>query len=276
MPYSTLESTWKAIQTLLDETSLPSDITSLVSRTTFTNESPPILPCPFRQLEAAAALKAIEAAVANTLGKLRYGYEQDVTIDLQHATLFLFSTYLATVDGMGKQHPGIRAKLKSTSQRGQRLIVDTDLLDAQSVLYRRMSANMYKTKEGKYYHIHGSLEATTTLNMIGLEGHRPDLVDYNDVVRVLSAESEADIDNWRCRGEIHCPRIGRIKQQSPTSRRRNPQTRGFPSHKARPSDSKIASMAIRTTRNVNASLSAPFSHFESPSNSRGNQSLGAM
>ena len=118
MPYSTLESTWKAIHTLLDETSLPSDITSLVSRTTFTNESPPILPCPFRQLEAAAALKAIEAAVANALGKLRYGYEQDVTIDLQHATLFLFSTYLATVDGMGKQHPGIRAKLKSTLPPG--------------------------------------------------------------------------------------------------------------------------------------------------------------
>ena len=53
-----------------------------------------------------------------------------------------------------------------------------------------MSANMYKTKEGKYYHIHGSLEATTTLNMIGLEGHRPDLTDYNDIVKVYSPTSE--------------------------------------------------------------------------------------
>ena len=113
MPYSTLDSTWKAIQTLLDEGNLPSEITSLVSRTTFTNESTPILPCPFRQLEAAAALKAIEAAVANAIGKIRFGYEQDVTIDLQHATLFLFSAYLTTVDGMEKQDPGVRAKLKS-------------------------------------------------------------------------------------------------------------------------------------------------------------------
>lgn len=70
------------------------------------------------------------------------------------------------------------------------MIVDTDLLDAQSILYRRMSANVYKTKEGKYYHIHGSLEATTTLNMIGLEGHRPDLTDYNDIVKVYSPTSE--------------------------------------------------------------------------------------
>ena len=84
------------------------------------------------------------------------------------------------------------SKVKSSLAR---LTVDTDLLDAQSILYRRMSANMYKTKEGKYYHIHGSLEATTTLNMIGLEGHRPDLVEYNDVVRVPSPTLEADVDN---------------------------------------------------------------------------------
>ena len=113
MSYSSLNSTWKAIESLLNEAKLPSEVTSLVSRTTFTNESTPILPCPFRQLEAAAALKAIEAAVANAIGKARFGYEQDVSIDLQHATLFLFSTYLATVDGMGKQDPKVKEKLKS-------------------------------------------------------------------------------------------------------------------------------------------------------------------
>lgn len=57
---------------------------------------------------------------------------------------------------------------------------------AQSNGYRRMSANLYKTKnEGEFFHIHGSLEATTTLNMIGLEGHRPDLTDYEDVIKVI-------------------------------------------------------------------------------------------
>lgn len=49
-----------------------------------------------------------------------------------------------------------------------------------------MSANLYKTKiPGEYYHIHGSLEATTTLNMIGLEGHRPDLTDYEEIIKVI-------------------------------------------------------------------------------------------
>lgn len=49
-----------------------------------------------------------------------------------------------------------------------------------------MSANLYKTKNpGKYFHIHGSLEATTTLNMIGLEGQRPDLTDYEEIIKVI-------------------------------------------------------------------------------------------
>ena len=82
-------------------------------------------------------------------------------------------------------------------------MVDTDLLAAQSNMYRRMSANMYKTKEGKYYHIHGSLEATTTLNMIGLPGHRPDLTEYNDIVKVYSPYHCADSGYWRCSGKIH-------------------------------------------------------------------------
>jgi len=49
-----------------------------------------------------------------------------------------------------------------------------------------MSANLYETKnDGEFFHIHGSLEATTTLNMIGLEGHRPDLTDYHEIIRVI-------------------------------------------------------------------------------------------
>lgn len=51
-----------------------------------------------------------------------------------------------------------------------------------------MSANAYETKNpGEYYHIHGSLEAGKTLNMIGLESHRPDLTDYREIIHVIEA-----------------------------------------------------------------------------------------
>jgi hypothetical protein len=63
---------------------------------------------------------------------------------------------------------------------------DTDLLQAQSILYRRLSANLYQTKNpGEYFHLHGSLEATKALNMIGLQGYRPDLTDYHECIKVI-------------------------------------------------------------------------------------------
>jgi hypothetical protein len=49
-----------------------------------------------------------------------------------------------------------------------------------------MSANLYATAEpGEYYHIHGSLEASTTLGMIGLPSHRPDLDTHEKIVGVI-------------------------------------------------------------------------------------------
>lgn len=51
-----------------------------------------------------------------------------------------------------------------------------------------MSANLYRTKNpGEFFHIHGSLEATTTLNMIGLEGYRPDLTDYEEIIKTIES-----------------------------------------------------------------------------------------
>jgi len=49
-----------------------------------------------------------------------------------------------------------------------------------------MSANLYETKDkGAYFHIHGSLEATQTLKMLGLEAFRTDLTNHNDIISVI-------------------------------------------------------------------------------------------
>lgn len=54
-----------------------------------------------------------------------------------------------------------------------------------------MSANLYKTaRPGEYYHIHGSLEASTTLQMIGLKSHRPDLQTHEQIVGEIEAAVE--------------------------------------------------------------------------------------
>lgn len=51
-----------------------------------------------------------------------------------------------------------------------------------------MSANLYGTKmPNEYYHIHGSLEASTTLKMIGLEPFRPDLATHEQIVETIES-----------------------------------------------------------------------------------------
>jgi hypothetical protein len=147
---------------------------------TFTNRTEDIyFPIPFKETETSAALKAIEAGLIAEISRMRYGTTTipNITIQLEKVACFMFATYIASIDGFRKLDPKAKTKLK-----------DTDLLEAQSIPYRRMSANLYKTKEpGRFYHIHGSLEATKTLNMIGLEGHRPDLIDMADIVSTIES-----------------------------------------------------------------------------------------
>jgi hypothetical protein len=112
MTFSTLESTKDSLSTLLQVSEIPCAARELVEQTTFTKCFVPILPCPFRQLEAAVALKAVEVAVANAIGKERFEYLQEVTIDLQHGIQFLLMAYIATVDGLGKLDKGVKSKLK--------------------------------------------------------------------------------------------------------------------------------------------------------------------
>jgi len=70
-------------------------------------------PIPFKETETAAALKAVEGAVACALAELKFGKsERIVRVDLERATCFLFQAYLATVDGLGKLDKGVTAKLK--------------------------------------------------------------------------------------------------------------------------------------------------------------------
>lgn len=181
--YSSIQEARRIVALLLELVSLPPEIVSaLEHNVTFTSSRDfPYFPIPFKESELAAALKAIEASVASALAGLKDESPKDrrITVNLERTTAFLFQAYLATVGGQGKLDKGVKRFLK-----------DTDLLRAQSDPYRRMSANLYETKEpGKYYHIHGSLEASTTLKMIGLEPFRPDLNGEHDAI-VKAIESK--------------------------------------------------------------------------------------
>ncbi|KAJ5894116.1 CoA-transferase family III [Penicillium taxi] len=182
--YSPVLETSRIFSSLCDQAErlgLPSDVQVNKDRVSFsTSHNEIYYPIPFKETETLAALKGVEGAVAASLADLRFGagsQPRGVQVSLEGATAFGCQAYMAKIAGLSKLDPSVKSKLK-----------DTDLLAAQSNQYRRMSANLYKTKNpGEFYHIHGSLEATTTLNMIGLEGHRPDLNDYEEIIKVIES-----------------------------------------------------------------------------------------
>ncbi|KAI4665911.1 uncharacterized protein J4E78_003376 [Alternaria triticimaculans] len=175
-----LAGTTAALEQLLTKAkdNLPKESLPHIANVKFStaNTGSPYFPSPLKQTEAISALKAVEAGVVSAIADLQDAQTpRGIAVELERATAFLFSTYLATVGGFDK-----------SDARAKKLLKDTDLLQAQSILYRRLSANLYQTKNpGEYFHLHGSLEATKALNMIGLEGSRPDLTDYHECIKVI-------------------------------------------------------------------------------------------
>ncbi|KAI1743779.1 CoA-transferase family III [Xylaria scruposa] len=153
-------------------------------------------PCPLRQQEACAALKALEGCAVAAIADLqRKECRREIVVNLEQVTCFLMSAYITTLDGLDKSNSKIRDRLP-----------DTDLHDAQSILYRRLSAGLYETRNpGVFYHIHGSLDASTTLSMIGLPPFLPGLTDYGQCIKTIESSvkqfstAELELRNQRFR-----------------------------------------------------------------------------
>lgn len=115
-----LDGTHFALQHLLaqSEAQLPQECLDHVSRVRFltANTGHPYFPSPLKQTEAISALKAVEAGVAAAIADLAsQPKERKINVDLERASAFLFSTYLATVDGLDKANPKVKKYLKGRS-----------------------------------------------------------------------------------------------------------------------------------------------------------------
>lgn len=117
-PYSVIDGAKEATRTLqqLTGNELPSEILKHLENVTFTTATDGTqiyFPCPFKETEATVALKSVEASVVAAIGDLRYGEQKrKIEINLEQTAIFLFSTYIATIAGMNKQHPDVKSKLK--------------------------------------------------------------------------------------------------------------------------------------------------------------------
>ena len=116
--YSVIDGAKEATRALLNSAAneLPSEVLDHledVTITTTTDGTQIYFPCPFKETEAAVALKSIEACVVAAIADLRYGVQRrKIEIELEKTATFLFSTYIATISGLGKQDANVKSKLK--------------------------------------------------------------------------------------------------------------------------------------------------------------------
>jgi hypothetical protein len=115
--YSVLEETKGALESLLRaaKCQIPPELKTRIQQVQFTSAHTgvPDFPVPLKENEATGALKAVEAGVASAIADLALG-EQDrrASVNLERASCFLFSTYLATVGGYDKGNPKSKTLLK--------------------------------------------------------------------------------------------------------------------------------------------------------------------
>jgi hypothetical protein len=112
-----LDGTHLALNHLLAQAKnqLPGECLSHIKNVNFAtaNTGSPYFPSPLKQTEAISALKAVEAGVAASIADLLDSpQKRSINVDLERASAFLFSTYLATVDGMDKANSKVKKLLK--------------------------------------------------------------------------------------------------------------------------------------------------------------------
>jgi hypothetical protein len=116
--YTLLEGTQLALQHLLAraEGQFPEECLPHIANVTFStanNSGSPYFPSPLKQTEAISAIKVVEAGLAAAIADLSQGVnKRSINVDLERASAYLFSAYLATVDGMDKANPNVKKLLK--------------------------------------------------------------------------------------------------------------------------------------------------------------------
>lgn len=87
-----------------------------------------------------------------------------------------------SVDGKSAADPSVLARLR-----------DWDIHDSSKHPYRRLATNVYQTRDGKWFHLHGSLDAEPSQKMIGVDPSRIDITDTAQIV-ALYQEHVAKFD----------------------------------------------------------------------------------
>ncbi|KAF5625191.1 CAIB BAIF family enzyme [Fusarium tjaetaba] len=181
---------------------IPAEVALIAQKTSFDDTDTmdtPYLPVPYKFTESSAALWALAATFGNLIAQDRFGVEQGVRVNTDVASLFLMSAGLAKVDGKGLNDPSIASRY---------LRYD---LGRSFDPYRRLCTNVYRTRDRRFFHLHGSMNADKSLTMVNLPLERESIGTYADFVftyalRMIELDSDwLDVEanlHWRQAGTV--------------------------------------------------------------------------
>lgn len=131
----------------------------------FEGQPKPMIPGPIKFSVTAAALHAMAGLVANELLELRDGKavtDSKVTVDTDHAGLWLGSVFTTYIDGLDISAWARSGKMSSLFPRNY------EQGFGQGIAGRTTA--IYQTKDPKvWYQLHGSLDAEKTLESMGID-----------------------------------------------------------------------------------------------------------
>lgn len=89
-----------------------------------------------------------------------------------HAQLFIMSILLNTIDPEGENLTWASSVSPNGRAAFQKYFKNRDLHNMGSTPYRSNATNIYRTKDGQFFHIHGSMNSNPTQQSIGLPPYK--------------------------------------------------------------------------------------------------------
>jgi crotonobetainyl-CoA:carnitine CoA-transferase CaiB-like acyl-CoA transferase len=147
---------------------LPKEIQQCAQPVRFEGNDKPSIPINWRFAESISALKGLEASMINVLLQRKYGVEpQEAIINTDHAQLFFMSILLNTIDPQGENINPFGSASPKTQAAYSKYFKNCDLHN-NTGLYRTSATNIYRCKDGRYFHLHGSMNPEPTQDSVGL------------------------------------------------------------------------------------------------------------
>ncbi|KDR76545.1 hypothetical protein GALMADRAFT_156064 [Galerina marginata CBS 339.88] len=146
--------------------SAPSEIKEAAKHVEYVGSKAPSVPINWRFAESVSAIKGFQGSMLNVLLKKKYGVEyQKIVIDTDHAQLFFMSPYLPVIDPLGAHIPSLLG-----GPAFNKYFPDGDKYKAfDGTTFRTAATNIYRTKDGRYYHLHASLNPVIIHEVLNID-----------------------------------------------------------------------------------------------------------